>query len=78
MLTFLLAASIVEPEEETLLDIYNKYFEMFSEKEAVILPPENVNYKINLQLDAKGPLYRPLYPCSVKELKHLCIYLEEM
>jgi hypothetical protein len=78
MPTFLLAASIVELEEGTLLDIYNEYFEVFSEKEAATLPPENVNHEINLQLDAKGPPYGPLYLCSAKELEYLRIYLEEM
>jgi hypothetical protein len=77
-LTFLLAASIVELEEGILLDIYNEYFEVFSEKEAATLFPENVNHEINLQLDAKGPPYGPLYPCLAKELEHLCTYLEEI
>jgi hypothetical protein len=75
---FLLTASIVEPEEETLPDIYNEYFEVFSKKKAATLPPENVNHKINLQPDIKGPPYRLLYPCSAKELEHLYTYLEEM
>jgi hypothetical protein len=76
--TFLLAASIVEPEEGTLPGIYNEYSEVFSEKEAATLPPENVNHEINLQPGAKGPPYGPLYPCSAKELEHLRTYLEEM
>jgi hypothetical protein len=75
---FLLAASIVEPEKRTLPDIYNKYFKVFSKKEAAILSLENINHKINLQPDIKGPPYRPFYPCSAKELKYLYIYLEEI
>jgi hypothetical protein len=76
--TFLLAASIIKPEKETLPDIYNKYFKVFSKKEAATLPPKNVNHKINLQPDAKKPPYRPLYPCSAKKLEHLHTYLEEI
>jgi hypothetical protein len=78
ILTFLLTASIIELEEGTLLDIYNKYFEVFSKKEAAILPSKNINHEINLQLDAKGPPYRPLYLCLAKKLEHLHTYLEEM
>jgi hypothetical protein len=78
MPTFLLAASIVELEEGTLPDIYNKYFKVFFEKEAATLLPKNVNHEINLQSDVKGPPYRPLYPCLAKELEHLRTYLEEM
>jgi hypothetical protein len=78
MLIFFLTISIVELEEKTLLNIYNKYFKVFSKKEAVILSFKNINYKINLQLDTKGPSYRPLYLCLAKELEYLCIYLEKI
>jgi hypothetical protein len=48
MLIFFLAANIVELEKRIFLDIYNKYFKVFSKKEAVILSLKNINYKINL------------------------------
>jgi hypothetical protein len=78
MLTFLLTVSIVELEEGILLDIYNKYFKVFFEKEVAILSSENVNHEINLQLDVKRPPYGSLYLCLVKKLEHLYTYLEEM
>jgi hypothetical protein len=78
VLIFLLSIKIVELKKKRLLNIYNEYINIFSEKKIAILPLKNINYKIILQLNIKSPSYRPFYLYLVKELKHLHIYLEEI